>query len=118
MDGDDEYEQDFEQDEGVRKIPKPKSRSYSSRKEIEIKNMNSAAKKKEINETQNTNRSANNIDDSIGQLSKVAKLVGRVDPIRDNSNEKRGLTSSPSVQVLQTNAINLLSNSDIKVADH
>lgn len=47
MDGDDEYEQDFEQDEtgGVKKVQKPKSRSYSGRREIEIKNYN--AKKKD-----------------------------------------------------------------------
>ncbi len=55
VDGDDEYEQDFEKDEGVKKIPKPKSRSYSSRREIEIKNHNPVAKhianKKEANET-------------------------------------------------------------------
>lgn len=37
-DGDDEYEQDFETEEKRNLLEKPKSRSYSGRKDIEIKN--------------------------------------------------------------------------------
>ena len=76
MDGDDEYEQDFEREEahgeGGRKIQKPRSRSYSSRKEIEIKNQNIALKKKEIIENSGTNRSST-LDDPLGVVSKVSK---------------------------------------------
>ncbi|CDW78008.1 protein kinase domain containing protein [Stylonychia lemnae] len=119
-DGDDEYEQDFENDERRNHHEsKPKSRSYSGRREIEAKNYNKQKKQQllEINsnignpqQTSNenlplaSNRSKQNLLEENNSSSQITltQVQGKIPSPK--SQEKRGLTQSPSHQVLQTTA--------------
>eukprot|EP00347_Sterkiella_histriomuscorum_P013274 403365346 len=113
-DGDDEYEQDFELEEKRnQEMQKPKSRSYSGRKEIETRNYAKQKKPQQLLDANHnlasneslpllSNRSKQNNDDSTSNYQQQQKTLST-----PKANEKRvihnsGLSTSPSHQVLQT----------------